>query len=130
MVIIPDRKKLCGKTDEKVLKFLSEQKLHIGTQLKWITKLIQYDFTIEYKKGRGNKVADALSRMHMIELSIVTLSTMKTELLNLIVQSWNQDSELAELIKRLKEGDREANGYTWIHDQLRKKGKLVVGADP
>ncbi|XP_075074667.1 uncharacterized protein LOC142162239 [Nicotiana tabacum] len=51
------------KTDQKALKFLLEQKLHTGNQLKWIIKLMQYDFEIEYKKGKENKAADALSRL-------------------------------------------------------------------
>lgn len=30
-------------------------------QQKWITKLLGYNFAVEYKKGAENRVADALS---------------------------------------------------------------------
>lgn len=75
------------KTDKKALKFLLEQKLHIGSQLKWITKLMQYDFIIEYKKGKKNKVADALSKLPLVELAALTFSTIKTGLLSQIMRT-------------------------------------------
>lgn len=37
------------------------------SQQKWISKLLGYDFTIEYKSGKNNAVADALSRVHYPE---------------------------------------------------------------
>jgi hypothetical protein len=40
---------------------LLEEKVGTPIQKKWITKLLRYDFTVEYKKGIENNVADALS---------------------------------------------------------------------
>lgn len=86
------------KTNQKALKFLLEQKLHTGSQLKWITRLMQYDFVIKYKKGKENKVADALLRLPMVELAALSLSTIKTDLLEMIKQSWNLEDTLKEII--------------------------------
>jgi hypothetical protein len=49
------------KTDYQSLKFIFEQKIGTPIQQKWITKLLGYDFVVEYKKGQDNIVADALS---------------------------------------------------------------------
>ena len=49
-------------TDRKSHKFLLEQQITTEMQQKWITKLMEYDFTIEYKQGKYNQVADGLSR--------------------------------------------------------------------
>ncbi len=50
------------RTDQQSLKFLLGQKVGIPFKQKWITKLLGYDFVVEYKKGVDNRVADALSR--------------------------------------------------------------------
>lgn len=52
------------KTDHWALKFLAEQKISNLLQQKWISKLMGYNYTILYRKGKDNTVADALSRMH------------------------------------------------------------------
>nr|XP_017233486.1 PREDICTED: uncharacterized protein LOC108207560 [Daucus carota subsp. sativus] len=50
------------KTDHWSLKYLTDQKISILLQQKWISKLLGYDYTIVYRKGNENTVADALSR--------------------------------------------------------------------
>lgn len=49
-------------TDHYALKFMLDQRLSTIPQHQWVSKLFGYDFTIEYKPGRLNTVADALSR--------------------------------------------------------------------
>lgn len=51
------------KTDHWALKFLTEQKVTNLLQQKWISKLMGYTYTILYRKGKDNIVADALSRI-------------------------------------------------------------------
>lgn len=48
------------RTDQQALKYLLEQRVGTPSQQKWISKLLGYDFTIEYKSGKNNAVADAL----------------------------------------------------------------------
>lgn len=50
------------KTDQQSLKYLLEQLVRTPTQQKWLSKLIGYDFVVEFRVGRENLVADELSR--------------------------------------------------------------------
>jgi hypothetical protein len=50
---------------------LLEQKVGTPLQQKGITKLLGNDFTVEYKKGIDNRVADALSRKEELEEQVV-----------------------------------------------------------
>ncbi|XP_027093589.2 uncharacterized protein [Coffea arabica] len=50
------------KTDHESLKYLLDQKITTPLQQKWLAKLMGMDYEIQYKRGRENVVADALSR--------------------------------------------------------------------
>lgn len=52
------------RTDHYSLKYLLEQRLSTSPQVHWISKLLGFDFSVEYRSGMTNKVADALSRCH------------------------------------------------------------------
>lgn len=54
-------RKFVVRTDQKSLKHLWKQKITTTAQEKWLVKLMGYNFTIDYKKGKDNVVADALS---------------------------------------------------------------------
>ena len=51
-------------TDHKSLKYLFSQKDLNLRQQRWLEFLASYDFDIAYTPGKGNAVADALSRRH------------------------------------------------------------------
>ena len=55
------------KIDQESLKYLLEQKIGTPAQQKWFAKLLGYNFVVEYKKGKDNLVANALSRKVEIE---------------------------------------------------------------
>lgn len=49
------------RTDHQSLKHLWVQKITTVFQQRWLYKLMGFDFVVEYKIGRENIVADALS---------------------------------------------------------------------
>ena len=47
--------------DHRSLQYILSQRLTTSFQQKWLVKLMEFNFTIEFKQGRENLVADALS---------------------------------------------------------------------
>ena len=50
------------RTDHYSLKYLLDQRLSTIPQHQWVSKLIGFDFAVEFRPGRLNTVADAFSR--------------------------------------------------------------------
>ncbi|GJR88425.1 retrotransposable element Tf2 [Tanacetum coccineum] len=112
------------KTDHFSLKYLLDQRLTTPFQAKWLPKLLGFDYEISYKKGSGNIVADALSRVEgSAELNSLILSTITSDLLQKVKDSYVQDSGIQEKIKQMINGTYSGNKYTWEGAILKRKGK-------
>jgi hypothetical protein len=96
------------KTDQMSLKHLVEQRINHTMQHKRLCKLLGLDYTIEYKKGVENKVADALSRKegrigHFGQ--VMTLSELVPQWVNDTTQSYESDPWIDMVKQRIIENE-------------------------
>jgi hypothetical protein len=78
-------------TDQQSLKYMMQQRLIDGIQHKLLMKLLEFNYTIEYKKGAENVIADALSRQ---EHYISAISSATPTWIHDIEESYQQDQAL------------------------------------
>lgn len=111
------------KTDKHSLKYLMEQKIGTPMQQQWVSKLFGYDFTIEYRSGQSNTIADALSRKDA-EILAVTLP----------IPSWIEelrrehasDPSIQALHAQLQQGLLDPARYTEHDGVLFYKGRFYL----
>jgi len=90
-------------------------------------KLLEFNFTIQYKKGITNRVADALSRMFPKCMAISTVTPVWAEEL---LQSYSEDPVTKKLQEKLLVQNADSNSDYTIHAGIiRYKGKILVGND-
>jgi len=122
------------RTDHQSLKFLLEQKVGTVSQQRWITKLLGYDFSIEYKKGKDNKVADALSRRfedlpEEPNLSISLISFPTPTWVDELKASYVTDVYTQTLLSSLQQDSGVPKGYSLQQGLIMYKGRLYIVKD-
>lgn len=117
------------KTDQRSLKFLMEQKITTPFQHMWLSKLRGYNFEIRYKQGKDNIVVDALSRVTGSELLSMVLSQEYSGFYDSLKLLWETDPHLRKIISDLKANKASHPSFTFINEELRRKGKLAVSND-
>jgi len=112
------------RTDHQSLKYMIDQRLAEGVQHKLLLKLLEFDYKIEYKKGKENLAADALSRRDSACAAVT-----------MVTPSWITDLELSyvadphchQLIEKLAINSSSASDYTLNTGVLRYKGRICMG---
>ena len=75
------------RTDHFSLKYLLDQRLATIPQHHWVGKLLGFDFTIEYKPGATNTVADALSRRDTAEGAVLAILASRFDFISRLRQA-------------------------------------------
>jgi hypothetical protein len=123
------------KTDQQSLKFLLEQKVGTHFQQKWLTKLLVYDFSVEYKKGVDNKVADALSRredndVSDVKVSLFLLSIPRAVWVEELKAEYASDQELQTLLNQWQNHKLDTTMYSCRDGLLLYKNRILLGQSP
>lgn len=112
-------------SDQRALKYLLEQREVQPQYQKWLTKLLGYDFKILYQLGLMNKEADALSRVFpQVECNMMTVPSLLN--VDVIPKEVQQDTELQEIVRWLKEDGSQSHPYSIKQGMLFNKNVLVL----
>ncbi|CAA7019723.1 unnamed protein product [Microthlaspi erraticum] len=114
------------KTDQRSLKYLLEQRLNTPIQQQWLPKLLEFDYEIQYKQGKENLVADALSRVEGAEVLHMAMSVLQCDLLQQIQAGYDTDPTVRDLIAELQQKPLAKKHFSWTQGILRRKSKIVV----
>jgi hypothetical protein len=115
------------RTDQQSLKYMGDQRLVPSIQHKLMVKLMGYDYKIEYKKGKENRAANALSRRPATEF-VRAISTTVPLWVNDVQASYVDDPKFKELEQQLHVKPDSVTHYTLTNGLIRYKGRLYIGS--
>lgn len=96
------------RTDQQSLRFITQQ-AEIGADYqKWVSKLMGFDFEVQYKPGTSNKVADALSRKTYGEVECGALVSEFGVHWDTLEKEINADPLIQGIKEELMEGQEKA----------------------
>lgn len=118
-------------SDHGPLKYMATQPHLTSRQARWNEILSEYDFTIEYKPGKKNIVADALSRRcdHKEEMKVaaVTMSTQVAPITEEIRRAYQGDPVCVEILTRGQASEAEVESkYEIRNGIIYKESRIYV----
>jgi hypothetical protein len=120
--------KLLIKTDQKSLKFITEQKVAGGIQHKLLLKLLEFDYAIDYKKGKENRAADALRRRDN-STQLMSIIVLKPAWIDTVEASYISDAHFQEELQKLAVKPDPTSPFTLHVGILRYHGRIYIGDD-
>jgi hypothetical protein len=107
------------------LKYLLDQCLATIPQHHWVGKLLGFDFSIEYKPGTTNVVADTLSQCDMEEGDLLALSAPRFDFIDRLRQAQLSDPALVALSGDITAGDCQAP-WSVVDGMVQFTGRLYI----
>jgi hypothetical protein len=85
------------RTDHYSLKFILDQRLSTIPQHTWVSKLFGYDLTVEYRPGKLNGAADALSRRDEDNATVHAISAPTFQVFDILRAEATTDNQVLEV---------------------------------
>ncbi|MCH84618.1 hypothetical protein A2U01_0005450, partial [Trifolium medium] len=87
----------------------------------YLAKLLGYSYNIVYKPGAQNRVADALSRIHCLALSIPHM-----EFISKLKEQLIKDQEFQQFLTKVQDQPNDYKNFQVLNDLVFFKGKLFL----
>lgn len=110
-------------TDHKILKELVSQVIQTPEQQVYLSKLLGYDYNIQYKSGKSNLVADALSRLP-VAATYYVLSILNFSFLEQLQHSLHNSSDFTALKTAILADPSSHSDYSIHGDLIMYKGRI------
>lgn len=114
------------RTDHKALSFLEQQELQSDLQRKAMTKLMGLNYKIQYKKGKENRAADALSRRGHSSLA-TTVTEIIPSWIQEVINSYATDPAAQALLLKLAICSPDDQGYSLQQGLIKRHNQVWIG---
>jgi hypothetical protein len=115
------------KTDHFSLKYLLDQRLATIPQHHWVGKLLGFDFTVEYRSGATNTVANALSRRDPDEGTLMAISAPRFDFVERLRQAQAIDPALVAIEREMCPWAISKYFGDWVQTQVLKCENMLMG---
>lgn len=112
------------RTDQKSLHHLTDQTIQTPEQEQWLPKLMGFRFSIEYKPGKSNIVADALSRSFCMAISAPIFPIVEE-----IKEAVQCDRKLLQIMRECIDDPNTQLLYSVRQGMLFRRDRMVIPAE-